>query len=149
MHTPPGSLQMPQLALQHSIPAGHTVGPQVTASSGTQPHTNGELSQRYPSMHSPMALHWQAPGQLFLPRPGSQASVGSSTHVPAPGQVEQLLLPQAGPNGMHCAVPLDSSQRVHCGQSTAAQETGGSGEAVSGSPACEVNIGECELSAAA
>jgi hypothetical protein len=57
MHEPPAGAQMPQLALQQYSPAPHVRVPQRTpaGASGTQPHTLGELSQRYPSMQSPMA----------------------------------------------------------------------------------------------
>lgn len=50
-----------------------------------QAQTFGELSNVVPLMQATVWMHWQMPAQS-VPLWGSHLSVGSSTHLPPPGQ---------------------------------------------------------------
>jgi len=76
----------------------HT-GPQTGAF--TQAQTDGELSNLLFASHATFWTHEQTPPQSAPPRAGSQLSLGSSTHLPKPGQALPVMPPHEGPVGTH------------------------------------------------
>ena len=91
-----------QLALSpaatHCVPTGHsTAAHGFVAVSGTQAHTLGDVSKCEPITQRAFAMHWQIPPQSAPPLAGSQSSLGSSTHWPAPGQGNPAIPPQNTP----------------------------------------------------
>ena len=99
----------------------HT-GPQTGGLTGTQAQTDGEPSNLLLVVQATFWTHEQSPPQSAPPFAGLQLSVGSSTHLPRPGQALPVMPPHEGPLGTH----LPASQCVSDAQSTAAQESGGS-----------------------
>src|SRR5438552_17522801 len=78
-------------------------GPQ-TGFSGTHAQTNGDESNFEPLVQMAVSTHVQMPPQSAPPFSappfrGSQLSLGSSTHLPAPGHGLPAMPPQAGPDG--------------------------------------------------
>src|SRR4051794_38768440 len=97
MQEPPSGAQIPQLGLQQNWPAPQLFAPQGTPASGTQAQTEGELSKWNPLRQSTVSTQAQMPPQSAPPLRGSQSSLGSSTHLPPPGQGMPAIPPQAGP----------------------------------------------------
>src|SRR5690348_3283648 len=105
---------MPQLALQHTVPAaqvflphasepfethsaapswtsqlvpvGHSTAAHALGASETQSHTLLALSNSEPGGQLVVWLQMHTPPQSAPPLAGSQLSVGSSMHSPMPGQ---------------------------------------------------------------
>src|SRR3954469_18278268 len=94
MHAMPGLTHVPQLALQHDVPAPHVVRPQGSPRSATQAQTDGEESKWEPRTQSSVSMHSHTPPQSAPPFVGSQLSLGSSTQRPAPGQGMPAIPPQ-------------------------------------------------------
>src|SRR6516162_3812312 len=80
---------------------------------GTQEQTLGELSKTVPATHDTLSMHEQIPPQSAPPAFGSQLSLGSSTHLPRPGQGKPAMPPQPtlGPpgGGLHVQVGQPSA----------------------------------------
>jgi hypothetical protein len=104
----PGGAQVPQLALQHTCPLGQVTLPQVAGALGTQAQTWGDESKCVPWMQSTVSMQLQIPMQSAPPLAGSQLSVGSSTHLPPPGQGVPARPPQvwAGAHAPWCATDV-------------------------------------------
>jgi hypothetical protein len=99
----------------------HTGG--QTGPTGTQAQTEGELSNLLSAVHATFCTHEQIPPQSAPPLAGSQLSLGSSTHLPNPGQGLPMMPPHEGPAARH----FPPSHRVPVGHSTAAHESSGGG----------------------
>src|SRR4051812_12148630 len=75
----------------------HT-GPQ-TGFSGTHEQTAGDESNFEPLTQRTVSTHEQMPPQSAPPLAGSQLSVGSSTHLPIPGQALPVMPPHVVAGG--------------------------------------------------
>jgi len=102
---------------------GHFSGGQIAEETGTQAHTDGELSKVLPWTHSTFSTHEQSPEQSAPPAAGSQLSFGLSTHLPRPGHGVPANPPHETPSEMH----LPPSQCVPAAHFTAAQGSVGGG----------------------
>src|SRR5947208_1461414 len=89
----------------------------------TQAHTDGEPSNLLSAVQSTFWTHEQIPEQSAPPDFGSQLSLGSSTHLPRPGQALPAIPPQVGPSARH----LPESQCVPAAHFTVAQGSVGGG----------------------
>src|SRR3954465_12134218 len=100
----------------------HT-GPQTGGVAGTQAQTDGELSNLLFVVHTTFWMHEQMPPQSAPPLAGSQMSLGSSTHLPMPGQALPVMPPHDGPSATH----LPASQWVPDAHFTVAHGSVGGG----------------------
>jgi hypothetical protein len=105
MQALPGGVQMPQLALQHTVPAAQVVAPHFSPLAGTQAHTEGDGFQTVPLLQSAMTRQAQMPPQSAPPRRGWQLSLGSSSQLPPPAQRIPAMPPQRGPSGTQVGAP--------------------------------------------
>jgi len=102
MHAPPLGAQIPQLALQQVWSAGQVVLPHCgpleppPPEVGVQAQTWGSEFHSLPWMQSTVAgpMQVQMPPQSAPPFLGSQLSLGSSMHSPAPGHGRPAKPPQ-------------------------------------------------------
>ena len=101
---------------------GHFSGGQGLVT-GTQAHTEGELSNLLLAVQSTFSTHEQTPPQSAPPLAGSQLSLGSSTHLPEPGHGIPAMPPQETPFETH----LPASQCVPDAHFTVAHGSAGGG----------------------
>jgi hypothetical protein len=105
--------QVGQPEASFTLPQVHAMaqtGPQVGGGVGggvavTQAQTLGELSKVAPLMHATFWTQVQIPPQSAPPALGSQESLGSSAHLPEPGQAMPPKPPQKtfGASATHMA----------------------------------------------
>ena len=72
MQAPPGGVQIPQLALQHTVPGAQRTEPQVGGASGTQLQTCGDESKCAPILQSTFCRHTHMPLQSAPEAPEGQ-----------------------------------------------------------------------------